>query len=140
MKKLDTRKFAGLLRSNQTPAERKLWGALRKRSFAGYRFHRQVAIGPYVADFVCREKALVIEVDGIGHSDAVDIVRDAKRTAYLQSAGFAVHRIDNGEVYENIDGVLHHLLLVLEARASRFRRRTPSALRAPPPAKLREGE
>ena len=55
------------LRGNQTDAERKLWFALRDRRLGGFKFVRQEAIGPFVVDFVCRERKLIIEVDGGQH-------------------------------------------------------------------------
>jgi very-short-patch-repair endonuclease len=61
--------FARQLRKNSTAAERKLWRYLRARSLAGFKFMRQQSIGPYVADFVCREQRPVIEVDGGQHAD-----------------------------------------------------------------------
>ena len=52
------------LRGNQTDTETGLWNRIRNRQIDGHKFSRQVPIGPYVCDFVCREKNLVIEVDG----------------------------------------------------------------------------
>jgi very-short-patch-repair endonuclease len=52
------------LRHNSTDAERRLWYRLRSRQIDGYKFVRQEPIGPYVADFVCRERRLVVELDG----------------------------------------------------------------------------
>jgi very-short-patch-repair endonuclease len=70
------------LRRNATDAERKLWFALRDRRLGGFKFVRQEAIGPYVVDFVCREKRLIIEVDGGQHAESRrDGIRDAKLTA-----------------------------------------------------------
>jgi very-short-patch-repair endonuclease len=57
------------LRRALTDAERKLWFALRDRRLDGHKFVRQEAIGPYIVDFVCREKKLVIEVDGEQHAE-----------------------------------------------------------------------
>jgi very-short-patch-repair endonuclease len=102
------------LRKNQTPAEIKLWYALRKRTLNGHRFVRQVPIGNYVVDFLCREKALIVEVDGATHGDDHEVKYDMKRTAYLEAQGFHVHRVGNFDVYDNLDGVLDGLLLILE--------------------------
>ena len=52
------------LRKNDTEAERRLWEAIRNRRLAGFKFVRQLPIGPYVADFACRESKLILEVDG----------------------------------------------------------------------------
>src|SRR6188474_2889668 len=97
------------LRSNQTDAERKLWFALRDRRLGGFKFVRQEAIGPFVADFACRERNIVIEVDGGQHADNA---RDLRRDAYLAGEGYRVLRFWNNDVLANRDGVL---LTILEA-------------------------
>src|ERR1044072_915292 len=97
------------LRSNQTDAERKLWLALRDRRLGGFKFVRQEAIGPFIVDFVCRERTLVIEVDGGQHADNA---RDARRDAYLAGEGYRVLRFWNNDVLANRDGVL---LTILDA-------------------------
>jgi len=63
-----THEFARKLRREQTEVERKLWHALRDRRFDGIKFRRQQPIGSYVADFVCFEAKLVIELDGSKHA------------------------------------------------------------------------
>lgn len=72
------------LRLNSTNAELRLWNRLRSRSIEGCKFVRQEPIGPYVVDFVCREKRLIVEVDGGQHSGSEqDRLRDqwlTKRT------------------------------------------------------------
>lgn len=57
------------LRSDMTLAEHKLWQAIRGKQLGAYRFRRQHPIGPYIADFACIEKLLVIELDGGQHQD-----------------------------------------------------------------------
>jgi very-short-patch-repair endonuclease len=97
------------LRGDQTNAERKLWFALHDRRLNGFKFVRQEAIGLFVADFVCREKNLIVEVDGGQHSeDAKDIARDA----YLLAEGYRVIRFWNNDVLSNREGVL---LTILDA-------------------------
>jgi very-short-patch-repair endonuclease len=99
------------LRRQQTDAERELWFALRDRRLAGFKFVRQEAIGKYVADFVCREKMLVVELDGGQHADsASDRVRDPK----LRAEGYRVLRFWNNEVLSNREGVLLAILSALE--------------------------
>lgn len=95
-----------------TDAERRLWYALRDRRFAGWKFRRQVSIGPFVADFLCHAAALVIEVDGGQHSAETD----ARRTAFLEGQGYRVLRFWNNEVLENTEGVLRALDLALHHR------------------------
>jgi very-short-patch-repair endonuclease len=125
-------KFARHLRGNQTSAELKLWARLRRRGLSDYRFNRQFAIGPYIVDFVCREKALVVEVDGATHGETHEISYDEKRTAFLTSRGFTVFRVSNIDVYENLDGVLDGILFALRATENKFQRKAPIALRALP--------
>ncbi len=104
------------LRGKQTVAEKRLWGRLRKRCLNGFRFNRQVPIGPYIVDFLCRERRLVIEVDGVTHGTPAEIKHDLRRTQYLRVCGFAVFRADNLDVFNNIEGVLEGILWALEER------------------------
>ena len=78
---------------------------------------RQVPIGPYFADFCCREAKLVIEVDGATHSKDAELLRDAARTRFLASEGFRVLRFDNVDVYENIDAVCDTIFATLGSRS-----------------------
>ena len=105
---------ARVLRSSQVRAEDKLWDELRGRRLSGFKFVRQAAIGPYFADFLCREKKLVVEVDGGTHGSALEIAKDAARTATLELLGYRVLRVDNEEVERNVDGVLMSILHELE--------------------------
>jgi very-short-patch-repair endonuclease len=75
-----------------TRAEKKLWSALRDRRFAAYKFRRQVPVGLYVADFMCFDARLIIEVDGSQH---VQSAHDAQRDAWLASQNFLVKRFWN---------------------------------------------
>jgi very-short-patch-repair endonuclease len=99
------------LRKNQTEAERKMWRHLKSRALAGYKFRRQCLIGPYIADFVCFEKMIVIEIDGGQHADRLQ--RDLRRTQYLESRNFKVIRFWNNEVLTNTDSVLSAILATL---------------------------
>ncbi len=101
--------FASQLRTNSTDAEKRLWQALRNRQLAGYKFRRQFSIPPYIADFVCLEQRLVIELDGGQHADA--ITYDATRTVFLEQQGFRVLRFWNNDVLGNAEGVLEEILL-----------------------------
>ncbi|MBI4519049.1 MAG: endonuclease domain-containing protein [Deltaproteobacteria bacterium] len=95
---------ARLLRKNPTEAERTLWRYLRLRQLHGHKFRRQQPLGPYVADFACLERRLIVEVDGAQHAEQAG--RDAQRTAWLESQGFRVLRFWNNEVLRNHDGVI----------------------------------
>jgi very-short-patch-repair endonuclease len=103
------------LRSNMTSAERNLWYRLRAKRLNGFKFYRQVPIGPYIVDFVNHEFGLVIELDGATHSDSPALKYDAARTEFLQVHGYQVIRTWNHEVFENISGVCDRIVFTLEA-------------------------
>jgi very-short-patch-repair endonuclease len=111
-------KRAQELRNNATEAEQRLWGRLRHRRLAGFKFSRQMAVGPFVCDFLCRERGLVVELDGGQHADRT--VEDDRRTSYLNARGMVVLRFWNNEVFQNIEGVLHAIRTQLEALPARF--------------------
>ncbi len=100
--------FARQLRRNQTDAEKRLWMALRNRQICQLKFRRQVPIGRYIADFVCFENKLIIELDGGQHADAENY--DEERTVWLQSQGFVVVRFWNNDVMSNMEGVLMRIV------------------------------
>jgi very-short-patch-repair endonuclease len=95
---------ARVLRRDPTEMEKRLWRALRMRQLDDTRFRRQVPIGPYIADFVCLEASLIVEIDGGQHADQMTC--DARRTAWLKERGWRVVRFWNNEVHENFEGVL----------------------------------
>src|SRR3954469_8864422 len=96
---------ARALRNGATPEERALWNLLSR-----YRpkFTRQLPIGPYKADFACRQARLVIEIDGSQH---IESVYDARRTDYLHAEGWTVVRFWNSDMHANPDGVAEAILL-----------------------------
>ena len=100
------------LRRHMTDAERALWRHLCRRQLCDYRFRRQSPIGPYIADFACLERRLVIEVDGGQHCDSAS---DQARDRYLRRAGFRVLRFWNHDVLGNIEGVVHVITQALQA-------------------------
>jgi very-short-patch-repair endonuclease len=71
-------KRARKLRNSSTPAEQKLWQALRNRNLGDYKFRRQHPFGPYIADFFCAEVGLVVEVDGGSHLDQIAYDQDRR--------------------------------------------------------------
>ena len=99
------------LRRDSTAAELKLWNRLRARTIDGCKFVRQEPIGPFIVDFVCRERRLVIEVDGGQH--ATD-ARDAVRDRWLSDQRYRVLRFWNNDVLGNIDGVLETIAMALQ--------------------------
>jgi very-short-patch-repair endonuclease len=104
------------LRRQQTAAEARLWNRLRGRRLAGFKFARQEPVGPFVADFVCRDARLVVKVDGATHSADEEVARDRKREAYLRSRGYRLVRVCNDDVYRKLDDVLATIIAALEGR------------------------
>jgi very-short-patch-repair endonuclease len=104
-----TLKNSRTLRKNLTPHERKLWYFIRNRRLAGFKFHRQFVVGPYIVDFCCYEKKLVIELDGGGHAEKDQESLDAERDHYLRKCGYTVLRIWNNDLIKNQQGVLDEI-------------------------------
>ena len=96
------------LRANHTRAEAYLWGALRNRQLGGWKWRRQVGIGPYIVDFLCMEAGLAVELDGGGHAEQV--AYDARRTAVLEARGLRVLRFWNHGVFEGREGICDAIL------------------------------
>ena len=97
-----------------TPQERKLWNIIKNNQFYGFRFRRQFPIDMYIVDFVCREKKIIIEIDGGQHNQVNDIEYDNKRTEYLNSQGYRVIRFWNNDIDKNILGVFEELKKTFE--------------------------
>lgn len=91
------------LRQTSTKPEQLIWSLLRNRRLAGLKFRRQHSIGPWILDFACMEKLVVIEIDGEYHDKVQD--KDAERQRYLESERFRVIRFQNEEVLTNLEGV-----------------------------------
>ncbi|QDH33794.1 DUF559 domain-containing protein [Porphyrobacter sp. YT40] len=94
---------ARTLRREATGPERALWQFLA-RSQIGAKFSRQIPVGPWFADFLCRELQLVLELDGFSHDVAPE--RDVRRDAWMAAHGFTVLRFTNDDVHANIEGVV----------------------------------
>jgi very-short-patch-repair endonuclease len=94
---------ARTLRQNMTEAERRVWQVLRSQQMKGFKFRRQVPIGRYIADFVCHEARLIVEIDGGQHERSSP--REAERTGFLQNQGYRIVRFWNNEVLANLEGV-----------------------------------
>jgi very-short-patch-repair endonuclease len=96
--------LAGELRKLPTPAEAKLWAALRGNKLDDINFRRQHAIGKYIVDFCSPKNKLVIELDGGQHADLEEY--DMQRTEFLESQGYQVIRFSNHDVLRNLDSVI----------------------------------
>lgn len=111
--------LAKRLRSDMPNAEHCLWQEIRRKQLAGHHFRRQLPIGPYVVDFACVKEKLIVELDGVGHSSEDDILKDEKRTAFLNEKGWRVIRFWNDEIYGDvgsvIDTIAGHLSTATEA-------------------------
>lgn len=104
------------LRKNMTDAERKLWYFLRDRRLSGLKFRRQVPIGPYIVDFACLEKKVIVEIDGGEHNFPDHRRYDSQRAAWLEAQGFRILRFWNNEVLSNIEAVLTVILQACQER------------------------
>jgi very-short-patch-repair endonuclease len=126
-------KQAKNLRGIMTDAERRLWYRLRAHRFGGIKFKRQVPVGPYVVDFACLSRKLILEVDGGQHAE---IASDRIRDEQLRAQGFTVLRFWNNDVLKRTDTVLELVMAALKDQTSP----SPGALRAPPSPQRGEGK
>ena len=97
------------MRSDATTGERLLWRELRAGRL-GVKFKRQVPIGPYIPDFVCHARRLIVEVDGDSHSDSA---RDRRRDRWFDERGWFVLRLSGELVVTNMDRALDLIRLAL---------------------------
>ena len=109
------------MRNNPTEFEKRLWRHLSGTQI-GYKFRRQHVIPPYIVDFFCPGKGLVVEVDGETHVTE----RDVRRDACLAALGFRTIRVTNDEVRDNMDGVLSSILGALRQMPERWTGPTPT--------------
>lgn len=100
------------LRKNPTDAERRLWRQLKQRQIGNVKFRRQQPIGPFIVDFVCFERRLIIEVDGGQHAEHVSY--DQHRTRWLETQGYRVLRFWNNDVLANTAIVAQAILDAVE--------------------------
>jgi very-short-patch-repair endonuclease len=107
------RAVAKKLRANTTPHERALWRALKEIPTDGTHFRRQAPIGPYVVDFFCPAKRLIIELDGGHHNDDGIAQRDQERQAWLEQEGYRVVRFWNSDITADLNAVLERIYVEL---------------------------
>lgn len=100
------------MRKAPTRAEAILWWTLRDRAL-GVKFRRQEPIGPYIADFACWSRRLIVEIDGPTHFEPGREVYDRRRDDWFRSQGWTVIRTDDDEVWSNRDGVVDLILQYL---------------------------
>ena len=100
------------MRHSPVSLEKLYWAQLRDRRLGGYKFRRQYLIGPYIADFVCTERKLVLELDGPLH----EVEYDRRRDAYLRKQGYRVIRIKNSN---SSDAEFAKILLALQSPSPR---------------------
>jgi very-short-patch-repair endonuclease len=86
----------------------------RNRQLGGHKFVRQAPIDAYFVDFACRERKVVVEVDGGTHSTDAELAHDARRTRRLEQLGYRVFRVSNDDVHNNLDGAVDTLLAFIE--------------------------
>jgi carbamoyl-phosphate synthase small subunit len=110
------------MRRNPTEPEKRLWRALSNGQANGHKFRRQAVIGRYIADFVCPQKALIVEVDGDTHDEAKDRLRDD----VLAGLGFRVLRVSNHDVMAKLEGVFDAVVIALAQASDRWERPHPN--------------
>ena len=102
------------LRQNMTPHEVRVWACLRDWRADGFKFRRQVVLGPCIVDFASFRPKIVIELDGGQHTTEDHAARDERRDAWLRGQGFKVFRAWNHEVDDDIDAVLDGIRALIE--------------------------
>jgi len=112
----ELQKRARELRNNPTEWEIRVWRQLSNSQLAHHKFRRQAVIFPYICDFFCPAKGLIVEVDGDSH----DAPYDARRDAYLADKGFETVRVTNLDVRDSIEGVVELIASALERRPDRW--------------------
>jgi very-short-patch-repair endonuclease len=103
------------MRNNPTEWEVRVWRHL-SRSQLGHKFRRQAAIFPYICDFLCPAKRLVIEIDGDTH----DAPHDARRDAYLAAKGYRTLRFTNLDMRDTLEGVILTIADALRSQPDRW--------------------
>jgi very-short-patch-repair endonuclease len=109
---------ARVLRKRSTPAERKLWSRLRNRQLIGMKFRRQQPVGDRIADFLCEEAALAIELDGSGHHRHFNQAADLDKELEFHENGIRIIRFENSVVMTDIDSVLNQIIYAIDPEKS----------------------
>lgn len=101
------------LRRGDNMAEALLWSQLKAKKLGGYKFVRQMPIGPYFADFACRSHKLVIELDGSQHAGSE---YDRRRDEFMRGQGYSVLRFWSHDAVKAMGGICETILAALEGR------------------------
>jgi len=125
---------ARAMRKALTPAEARLWVALRALRAEGLHFRRQAPLRGYILDFACADRFLIVEVDGSSHDDDDRARRDRVRDAVLAREGWRTLRYTNLAVRDELAAVVEDVRMHCLALPTR------SALRADHPPRDGEGE
>jgi very-short-patch-repair endonuclease len=112
-RKAGTTQRAKKLRQGDNQAEALLWLELKARKLGGYKFTRQFSIGPYYADFACRENWLVVEIDGHQHAGSS---YDRRRDDFMRAQGYSILRVWNHDVLKHRSSVCETILTALDGR------------------------
>jgi 5-methyltetrahydrofolate--homocysteine methyltransferase len=115
------------MRHAPAATEKIFWNEVRDRKLGGFKFKRQNLIGPYIVDYICLEKKLIVELDGVLHAGRIEY--DERRDAFLEREGYRVIRFKNEDLLDDMYGTLEYIRGELCA--------APSPRPSPP---LREGE
>jgi very-short-patch-repair endonuclease len=131
------------LRHPLTPAEKKLWAAVRNQQL-GFKIRRQHPIWRFIADLYCEPARLVVEINGDIHAAPDQAAYDTARTEWLELRGYHVIRFHNDDIHRNLSGVLAVLKAACEARLSQLPKKPTSSSpsprsKAPSPSGKRPG-
>ncbi len=119
--------FANSLRKRMTKAEACLWKyVLRARTLKGYQFRRQRPVLNFIADFMCKELSLVIEVDGISHTWEETFEKDRIKTKAIEEAGFTLLRFTDEDVLKSINSVVDELEGWIDEYEKTYKRTNPA--------------
>ncbi|MER0239598.1 endonuclease domain-containing protein [Fulvimarina sp. MAC8] len=124
--KPEHRGYARRMRRMPTDAERILWHRVRADRLPGLRFRRQVPMLGFIADLVCHEARLIVELDDWQHIGlAANAARDRHRDTAFAKAGYLTLRIDNDDVIEDVDAVATRIAAIARERIAKNASGTP---------------
>ena len=108
--------LATQMRRNPTEPEKRLWRVLSGSKLEAFKFRRQSVIGGFIVDFLCPQRAFIVEVDGDTHDPDEDRLRDNQ----LARLGYRVFRVANHDVMSNIEGVAEAIRLAISTQLPRW--------------------